>query len=112
LQNALKFRSTGTPPQIDISCYRNSGETVICIRDNGIGIAPEHHDKIFGLFKRLHNPEAYNGTGIGLAICQKIVERYQGQIWVESEYGKGAIFCFRLGEQTNVLKSRAAAGRL
>src|SRR6185437_967697 len=112
LQNALKFRSTGTPPEIGISCYRNSGETVICVRDNGIGIAPEHHGKIFGVFKRLHAPEAYNGTGIGLAICQKIVERYQGQIWVESEYGKGAVFCFRLGERTNVVKSRAAAGHL
>jgi light-regulated signal transduction histidine kinase (bacteriophytochrome) len=108
LQNALKFRCEATAPEIDISCFRNAGETVICIRDNGIGIAPEHHDKIFGVFKRLHASEAYEGTGIGLAICQKIVERYQGQIWVESEFGKGAVFCFRLGTQTNVMRSRAA----
>ncbi len=109
LQNALKFRCRDTPPEIDVFCCQNMGSTVFCVRDNGIGIAPEHQDKIFGLFRRLYDAQRYESTGIGLAICQKMVERYQGQIWVESEPGQGALFCFRLGEQTKVPKSHAAA---
>lgn len=108
LDNALKFRQPGVSPEIDIFWYQTSSGTVLCVRDNGIGIKPDHQSAIFGLFKRLDS-SGYQGTGIGLAICQKIVERYQGQIWVESEIGKGSLFCFRLGEQTNAARSRAAS---
>jgi len=108
LQNALKFRRTDVAPEIDISWYQNAGGTVVCVRDNGIGIETEHQDQIFGLFKRLYSSEHYQGTGIGLAICRKIVERYNGQIWVESEFGKGAIFYFCLGEGASAGKTRAA----
>jgi signal transduction histidine kinase len=108
LHNALKFRRPGVPPEIDISYYQTFAGPVICVRDNGVGIAPEHQDKIFGLFKRLHAAPPHDGTGLGLAICQKIVERYDGQIWVESEPGKGALFCVRLGAQT-LINARAAA---
>jgi light-regulated signal transduction histidine kinase (bacteriophytochrome) len=108
LENALKFHRPGVSPEIDIFCYQASKGVVLCVRDNGIGIKPEHQGTIFGLFKRLDS-SGYRGTGIGLAICQKIVERYQGQLWVESEIGKGSLFCFRFGEQTDVLRSRAAS---
>jgi signal transduction histidine kinase len=66
------------------------------VQDNGMGIAPRYHSQVFGLFKRLYAAHQYPGTGIGLAICQKVVERYGGRIWVESEEGKGARFIFTL----------------
>ena len=66
------------------------------IRDNGMGIDPKYHQQVFGLFKRLHARDEYPGTGIGLAICQKIVERYGGEIWVESAVGQGSTFLFTL----------------
>ena len=68
----------------------------LTIRDNGIGIKPEFKEQIFGLFSRLHNDDRYAGTGIGLAICQRIVERYHGRIWVDSEPGRGSAFRFVL----------------
>ena len=64
------------------------------VRDNGLGIDPEYRVRVFGLFKRLHSGDEYSGTGIGLAICQRIVERYQGRIWVESQLGAGSTFYF------------------
>jgi light-regulated signal transduction histidine kinase (bacteriophytochrome) len=69
---------------------------VFAVTDNGIGIDPEYKEFIFGLFKRLHTNDEYAGTGIGLALCQRIVDRYHGRIWVESEPGRGSTFCFAL----------------
>jgi signal transduction histidine kinase len=91
--NAIKYRSE-RPPKIRISFTRDGAWRKFCVQDNGIGIAPEYREQVFGIFKRLHNRAEYPGTGIGLAICQKIVDRYGGRIWVESEPGKGSTFCF------------------
>jgi light-regulated signal transduction histidine kinase (bacteriophytochrome) len=93
--NAIKFRGS-EPPRIHVSAGRNGKGWIFSVRDNGIGIAPEYSKRIFIIFQRLHSREKYAGTGIGLAICQKIVERHGGRIWVESEAGKGATFYFTL----------------
>jgi len=96
--NAIKFRGS-EPPHVHLSASRNGDRWTFSVRDNGIGIAPEYARRIFILFQRLHSREKYAGTGIGLAICQKIVERHGGDIWVESELGRGATFYFTLPER-------------
>ena len=97
--NALKYRSAESP-RIHVTGSRTGGECVLSVSDNGIGIAPGYHEQIFGVFRRLHTAAAYPGTGIGLAICRKIVERAGGRIWVESEPGKGSTFRFTLPPQS------------
>ena len=94
--NAIKYRKPDLAPAIHVSAERQNGSWVLSIRDNGIGIAPEYKEHIFGLFKRLHTNDEYSGTGIGLALCQKIVERYHGRIWVESTPGEGSTFIFSI----------------
>ncbi len=91
--NALRYRGD-QPPQIHISVTGQGPFWRFAVQDNGIGIASQHKEKIFGVFKRLHHDRKYSGTGIGLAICQRVVERYGGRIWVESEPGKGSTFHF------------------
>ncbi len=93
--NAIKFRGD-EPPRVHVAASRNGNGWIFSVRDNGIGIAPEYAKRIFIIFQRLHSREKYAGTGIGLSICQKIVERHGGHIWVESELGKGATFYFTL----------------
>ena len=94
--NAIKYRSPERIPEVHIGAKRQNGNWVFAVSDNGIGIEPEYKENIFGLFKRLHTSDEYSGTGIGLAICQRIVDRYHGRIWVESEPGKGSTFRFAL----------------
>jgi light-regulated signal transduction histidine kinase (bacteriophytochrome) len=94
--NAIKYRRPDRPPIVHVTAERQDGGWTFALSDNGIGIAPEYRENIFGLFKRLHNSDEYSGTGIGLAICKRIVDRYQGRIWVESEPGRGSTFRFTL----------------
>ena len=95
ISNGIKFHGEKRP-EIHISSVQVGESWVMSISDNGIGIDPQHNDRIFGMFKRLHGRGEYPGTGIGLAICSKIVERHTGKIWVESELGNGATFSFTL----------------
>jgi len=94
--NAIKYRKPNEQPVIEIKAERKTGDWIISVRDNGIGIAPQYHERIFGLFQRLHVWGEYEGTGIGLAIAKRIAERHGGHIWVESEPGKGSNFSFSI----------------
>jgi PAS domain S-box-containing protein len=94
ISNAIKYRGKEAP-RVDITAAERDGWCIFSVADNGIGIDPEYAEKIFGLFKRLHGRDEYPGSGIGLAICQRVVEQYGGRIWLEqSELGRGSTFCF------------------
>jgi light-regulated signal transduction histidine kinase (bacteriophytochrome) len=93
--NAIKFRGE-KPPYIRISVQRVDPFWQFCVADNGIGIESEYADRIFVIFQRLHDRASYSGTGIGLAMCRKIVEYYGGKIWLETTASEGATFCFTL----------------
>jgi PAS domain S-box-containing protein len=94
--NAVKYRAPGRPPRIRVSAERKGGMWEIAVSDNGIGIDPQYFDRIFVIFQRLHPRDRYPGTGIGLAVCRKIVERHGGRMGVVSEEGKGATFTFTI----------------
>jgi light-regulated signal transduction histidine kinase (bacteriophytochrome) len=97
IDNAIKFRSRETPCiHVSASPPERGSGWVFSVRDNGIGIDPQYAERIFVIFQRLHTRAEYPGTGIGLAICKKIVERHEGRIWLESELGKGSVFYFTL----------------
>lgn len=96
IANAIKFRQDDESPKIHVSCHRNDTNWQLSVSDNGIGIRPRYQDRIFGMFKRAHKRSKYPGTGIGLAMCSKIVERHGGTIWVESEVDEGSTFHFTI----------------
>jgi len=93
--NAIKYRKQD-PLHVHLTARRQNSHWLFCVEDNGIGIAAEYRETVFGIFKRLHTSQAYAGTGMGLAICQRIVERYRGRIWLESEPGRGSTFLFTI----------------
>jgi len=95
IDNGVKFRSE-KPPHIHVSAMKKGSGWIFSVRDNGIGIDPQYHERIFDVFQRLHTGEEYSGTGIGLAICKKVVERHGGRIWIESQPGEGSTLYFTL----------------
>ncbi len=96
IENAIIHHRAGVLPEVRIFSRGPAQGCAICVKDNGEGIDPRHRDRIFGLFKRLDPHRNSDGTGLGLSLCRKIVERYKGEIWVESEPGQGASFCFKV----------------
>jgi light-regulated signal transduction histidine kinase (bacteriophytochrome) len=93
LVNSIKYRSEA-PPQIHVDAEQDGVEWVVSVRDNGIGIEPQYAEKVFGIFRVLQARDKNSGSGMGLAICRKIVSRHNGRIWVESSLGTGATFRF------------------
>jgi signal transduction histidine kinase len=97
--NSLKYHRSGVPPIIEIKCHDKNEYWEFSISDNGIGIESDYHEKIFVIFQRLHNKDEYSGTGIGLAICRKIIESLGGKIWITSVLNEGSTFYFTIPKQ-------------
>jgi light-regulated signal transduction histidine kinase (bacteriophytochrome) len=105
VSNAIKYHKKGEPPLISISALENETNWQFSVKDNGIGIDEEYYDKIFLLFQRLHTRDEYHGTGIGLAVCKKIIENFGGKIWLESEKNQGSTFYFTIPKNFNIPKT-------
>ena len=101
IANGIKFQNNGAP-RVHVSVAEGDAEWVFCVRDNGIGIEPRHFGRIFRIFERLNASEQYPGTGMGLAIAQKIVERHGGRIWFDSQPGEGSTFFFSISRRSEV----------
>ena len=96
ISNGLKFVAKGTVPDVRISAERREARVRIMVCDNGVGISPQYHERVFQMFERLNSTDAYPGTGVGLAIVKKAVQRMNGRLGVESEAGRGSCFWFEL----------------
>ena len=96
IHNALTYCRPGIPPQVRVSCQTQGGQVTVCVADNGIGIAPEFHERIFQMFQRLHGEDEYPGTGVGLTIVKRSATLLGGRVWVESAAGEGSTFCVQL----------------
>jgi two-component system, LuxR family, sensor kinase FixL len=104
--NAIKFRRDG-PPRVNVSAALIGGNWVFSVSDDGIGVEPQYADRIFRIFERLHPPQKYQGSGIGLAVSKKIVERHGGRMWLDSQRGEGALFSFSIPAEKAVVLTEA-----
>ena len=104
--NAIKYQPNEIAPEINIGAVKGDDMWVISIRDNGIGMRPEYCEKIFEPFKRLHGKNEYSGTGMGLAICRKIVEDFGGKIWAKSDLGEGSVFYFTIPQNNKSITKK------
>ncbi|MBE9167728.1 GHKL domain-containing protein [Pleurocapsales cyanobacterium LEGE 06147] len=107
ISNGIKFCGKDNTPHIEIKAQSQQQHWLITVKDNGIGIEPQYQEKIFQIFQRLQSLEEYPGTGVGLAICQKIVERHGGSIWVESQPDRGSSFYFTLPQKEFIQQHQA-----
>lgn len=99
LSNAVKYSSTRPAPRVEVSASDHAGETLYCVKDNGVGFDMNYYDKLFGVFQRLHAADEFPGTGVGLAIVQRIVARHGGRVWAQGKLEEGATFCFTLPKE-------------
>jgi light-regulated signal transduction histidine kinase (bacteriophytochrome) len=109
ISNALKYSRPRSPAVIEIGRTEKEGETVIFVKDNGVGFDMRYMGKLFGVFQRLHLAEEFEGTGIGLATVERIIKKHGGRVWVEAELDRGATFYFTLGSRNNSVPQIAAA---
>jgi light-regulated signal transduction histidine kinase (bacteriophytochrome) len=99
ISNAIKYSGNKEQPYIEIGSYPADGQTVFYVKDNGVGFDQQYKHKLFKVFQRLHNPEEFEGTGVGLALVEKIISRHKGKVWAEAEVDQGACFYFSLPGQ-------------
>ncbi|HKB90992.1 MAG TPA: ATP-binding protein, partial [Opitutaceae bacterium] len=97
ISNAVKFTSKSAKAEIEIGCSEDEGENIYFVKDNGVGFSMEYYKQLFGVFQRLHSRDEFDGTGIGLAVVNKVIQRHGGQVWAEGKVNQGAIFYFTLG---------------